>query len=151
MQLLKEAQQYELPENDLRKICVLIGVPQHTKQHEIPQEIVLQYYMDRRRADQIGLHFDDRDIWNIVCRAALARRIELPKKDEPNIRDLFASKKIKHGTKVLCTWRRKTVPGVIVGTAGSDCVVVLDGEGEERRLSPDKVTLAPEDGKEETK
>lgn len=137
---------YEIPREHLQHINLLCGNPEFQQQDKLHEAIVHQYYFDRCRADRLSIGMDQRDLWHLVCRAALRAEIGLPEPKVPTVAQLFKQKQLAHGNYVFCRWRGNTdVPGVLLGLKGGQALVRLLGDAEERTFADIDVKPAPED------
>lgn len=137
---------YEIPENDLRYICRMLGLPEETPQSGIPQSVYDQYCEDRVRADRIGLYFSARDLLCIVSRASLRGEdaVPVPETEVPSVADLFRAKKVQPGELVLCRWRGGDRQVVLKGIRGNQLLVDFGGDMGERRVDDERVSLLTE-------
>jgi len=138
---------YQIPSNDVRKLCVLCGIQQTEDQQKLPEAVAREYYESRVRADRIGVNFGDHDVWNIVCRAAVRKQsgIEPVKEEPPTVAELLKEKKIKVGDYVMCQWRNKEIPAKIIGRKGATQVVIqMADDSEERTIALTKLLPVPD-------
>lgn len=148
---MKNFSEYEIPQEDLAKLARMVGKDEMTTQNEMPQEVVEQYILDRRRADAIGLRLSESELWNIVCRSASTDMNNRPQDAPKSIVDLFNAGVVKRGDDVVCCWRNWTafeVPARLIGIDQGRPVVQFSDDqygdvSEERRLNPACVKAAP--------
>jgi len=110
---------------------------------EIPKDVETRYWTFRTAADRLGLFLSERDILPIVCEIPRAVIADRP----PKFLERAQNGEFGYDTDVYVKWKfGKFVPGKYRGCAGAtDVLVLIEGdEGEDRRVSGDRVFLPEE-------
>lgn len=135
---------YEVPDNHSERMMTMIGLDTSIPESTLPASLKQRYIEMRVTADRIGMPISDIHLWCIVHSVRLE---EMPSMPDPTIAELFRSKKISVGEKLLCTVGRKTdIPGVLIGIDVDDRAIVQLESGDERKFTSDKVKITGEQG-----
>ncbi len=127
----------EMNEEHSRLLHQLTGLPEDKI---LPAGISERYWRYKRCCDKASVRVTEQDLVWMCVDSGLYE----PVSDQP--KDIVAqwrSGEIKAEARIKAQWGKGERSGVIKNvTAAGDIVLVLDGEGEERKMKSSKITLA---------
>jgi hypothetical protein len=128
---------YSMPEAHDLLFHQIINTP---ADKELPEKIQAEYWKYKRVCDRASIRVIEQDLARIC--AALGYGDKADEK-EVDITELWKKGVAKYDDPVLVQWGNTNRKGAIKNvTASGDVVVVLNGEGEERKMKPSKIRLA---------
>lgn len=108
---------------------------------ELPRKLVTGYWEIKRCCDRLSEPVTMHDLALLAYSLGYGKETAA-EKAPPSVVDLWRRKQLKYDAPVVVRWRGKELNATFKGVDGSDQpIVVLDGDGEERKLPAADVWL----------